>query len=70
VIVPPTWEFTSGLENTEDRRSAGWHGDQHVRLRSAEVSDLHRHARPQSFATFFVISGAGQGLSISATQQS
>jgi hypothetical protein len=29
---------THGLEDTEDRRSAGWHGNQHVRLRGPQVS--------------------------------
>jgi hypothetical protein len=27
------------LENSEDRRSAGRHGNQHVRLRDAQVSE-------------------------------
>jgi hypothetical protein len=30
-------EMSNGLENTEDRRSAGWHGNQHVRLRGAQI---------------------------------
>jgi hypothetical protein len=28
----------NGLESTEDRRSAGWHGNQHVCLRRPQVS--------------------------------
>jgi hypothetical protein len=31
-------ESRNGLESTEDRRSAGWHGNQHVCLRGPQVS--------------------------------
>jgi hypothetical protein len=30
-------ESHNGLESTEDRRSAGWHGNQHVCLRRPQV---------------------------------
>jgi hypothetical protein len=33
-----TWEDLNGLESSEGCRSAGGHGNQHVRLRSAQVS--------------------------------
>ena len=32
------WEIRNGLEDTEDCRSASRHGNQHVRLRGAQVS--------------------------------
>src|SRR5262249_15026017 len=32
-----TWETPNGLESSEDRGSAGGHGNQHVRLRFAQV---------------------------------
>jgi hypothetical protein len=31
-------ESLNGLESTKDRRSAGWHGNQHVCLRRPQVS--------------------------------
>jgi hypothetical protein len=34
-------ESQNGLESPEDRRSAGWHGNQHVCLRGPQVSKLH-----------------------------
>jgi hypothetical protein len=61
VIVPRTWEFSNGLENTEDRWSTGWHGNQHVRLRSTQVSKL-RDDLPGSRSTIalcVVVLGAG-----------
>jgi hypothetical protein len=30
-------ESHNGVESTEDRRSAGWHGNQHVCLRRPQV---------------------------------
>ena len=41
-------ESHNGLESTENRRSAGWHGNQHVRLRRPQVSSstkLHSELR-------------------------
>jgi hypothetical protein len=35
---PVCKESQNGLENPEDRRSAGWHGNQHVRVRRPQVS--------------------------------
>jgi hypothetical protein len=35
---PVCKESQNGLENPEDRRSAGWHGNQYVRLRRPQVS--------------------------------
>jgi hypothetical protein len=32
------------LEDAEDRRSAGWHGNQHVCLRSPQISDCDSSA--------------------------
>ena len=32
----------NGLENPEDRRSAGWHGNQYVCLRRPQVSRLRQ----------------------------
>jgi hypothetical protein len=37
-IVPIEKETCNGLEDPEDRRSVGWHGNQHVRLRGPQVS--------------------------------
>ena len=37
-IVSRIKELSNGLENTEDRGSADWHGNQHVRLRSTQVA--------------------------------
>jgi hypothetical protein len=39
-IVSRIKELSNGLENTEDRGSAGWHGNQHVRLRSTQVASV------------------------------
>jgi hypothetical protein len=36
-------ESQNGLESTEDRRSAGRHGNQHVCLRCPQVSDSKHH---------------------------
>ena len=36
-VVPNAWEAPNDLENSEDCRSAGGHGNQHVRLRSAQL---------------------------------
>ena len=35
---PVCKESQNGLENPEDRRSAGWHGNQYVRLRRPQVT--------------------------------
>jgi hypothetical protein len=35
---PECKESQNGLENPKDRRSAGWHGNQYVRLRRPQVS--------------------------------
>jgi hypothetical protein len=35
-----TWETLNDLENAEGCRSAGGHGNQHVRLRSAQVDSI------------------------------
>jgi hypothetical protein len=35
-----TWETRNDLENSEGCRSAGGHGNQHVRLRSAQVDSI------------------------------
>jgi hypothetical protein len=54
-------EFSDDLENTEDRWGAGWHGNQHVRLRSTQVSKL-RDDLPGSRSTIalcVVVLGAG-----------
>jgi hypothetical protein len=37
-IVPLEKENGNGLEDAEDRRGAGWHGDQHVCLRGPQIS--------------------------------
>jgi hypothetical protein len=42
-----TWETPNGLESSEDRGSAGGHGNQHVRLRFAQVRHLTNLPRLQ-----------------------
>jgi hypothetical protein len=44
-LISRGWQFAlfekesqNGLENPEDRRSAGWHGNQHVCLRRSQIS--------------------------------
>ena len=39
-IAPDYLGDPNDLENSEDCRSAGGHGNQHVRLRSAQIDDL------------------------------
>jgi hypothetical protein len=39
VVVPQHEGDRNGLEDTEDRRSAGRHGNQHVCLRGAQVTE-------------------------------
>ena len=36
-LLQTTWEDPNDLENSEDRRGAGGHGNQHVRLRRAQI---------------------------------
>jgi hypothetical protein len=40
-----TWEELNDLENSEDHRSAGGYGNQHVRLRGAQINVPKRSAR-------------------------
>src|SRR5947199_10723218 len=40
-----------GLENSENRRSAGRHGNQHVRLRRAQISASRRPDGPKDCAS-------------------
>jgi hypothetical protein len=40
-----TWETLNDLENSKGCRSAGGHGNQHVRLRSAQVDSIKATAR-------------------------
>ena len=54
-FVQVTWETPNGLENSKNRRSAGGHGNQHVRLRSAQVGRSRRSARPVA-----TVSGRGR----------
>jgi hypothetical protein len=54
-FVQVTWETPNGLENSKNRRSAGGHGNQHVRLRSAQVRRSRRSARPVA-----TVSGRGR----------
>ena len=39
-VVPNAWEAPNDLENSEDCRSAGGHGNQHVRLRCAQIVSI------------------------------
>jgi hypothetical protein len=39
-VAPNTWETLNDLEDSEDRRGAGGHGNQHVRLRCAQVDSI------------------------------
>jgi hypothetical protein len=46
------------LENSEDCRSAGGHGNQHVRLRSAQIEE-HRDDLPGSGSNLLLRAVAG-----------
>ena len=55
-----TWETRNDLEDSEGCRSVGGHGNQHVRLRSAQVE--HQGDRPGSGSKSAVSSRAGVGF--------
>src|ERR1700751_2392721 len=55
---PKSKEVRNGLEGSKDCRSVGGHGNQHVRLRSPQVS-LDGDDLPGSTSTFCFRTGAG-----------
>src|SRR3954471_2531420 len=58
-VAPNDLGDPNELENSEDCRSAGGHGNQHVRLRDAQIGASRRSARlPQRSAARAVADGA------------
>jgi hypothetical protein len=56
-------ESQNGLENPEDRRSAGWHGNQHVCVRRPQVSGSDNSGLTQvDFRPNTFLKGIVQGL--------
>jgi hypothetical protein len=59
------WRKINGLERTEGSRSAGWHGDQYVRLRSTQVSGFATTLPGSGTSTHL---GPGAGLRLSSVR--
>jgi hypothetical protein len=66
-IAPNYWEELNDLENSEDRRSVGRHGNQHVRLRSAQVEK--RSARLDRQCWLRAVAGVLSTISKKATSK-